>query len=51
MPAETTLAGTALILGGVLTECPGLKVMMSHGGGALPYTIGRIDWGYVYMLI
>jgi aminocarboxymuconate-semialdehyde decarboxylase len=46
MPTETTLAGTALMLGGVLTECPGLKFMMSHGGGALPYLMGRIEWGY-----
>lgn len=46
MPSETALAGTALILGGVLSAFPGLKVMMSHGGGALPYLMGRIDWGY-----
>lgn len=46
MPSETTLAGTALILGGVLSAHPGLRVMMSHGGGALPYLLGRIDWGY-----
>ncbi len=46
MPAETTLAGTALILGGVLSECPTLRVMMSHGGGALPFLMGRIEWGY-----
>ena len=46
MPSETTLAGTALILGGVLSAFPALRVMMSHGGGALPYLKGRIDWGY-----
>ena len=46
MPAETTMAGTALILGGVLSEYPELRVMLSHGGGALPYLLGRIDWGY-----
>jgi aminocarboxymuconate-semialdehyde decarboxylase len=46
MPSETALAGTALILGGVLEECPGLRIMMSHGGGSLPYIIGRIEWGY-----
>jgi aminocarboxymuconate-semialdehyde decarboxylase len=46
MPSETTLAGTALILGGVLEKCPNLRIMMAHGGGALPYIIGRIDWGY-----
>lgn len=46
MPAETTLAGTALILGGVINELPQLRVMMSHGGGALAWLKGRIDWGY-----
>lgn len=46
MPAETTLAGTALILGGVISEFPDLRVMMSHGGGALSWLKGRIDWGY-----
>lgn len=46
MPAETTLAGTALILGGVLSEFPDLRCMLSHGGGALTFLKGRIDWGY-----
>ena len=46
MPSETTLAGTALILGGVLTQFPKLRIMMSHGGGSLVYLRGRIDWGY-----
>ena len=46
MPSETALAGTALMLGGVMTECPKLRIMMSHGGGALPYLLGRIEWGY-----
>ena len=45
MPAETTLAGTALILGGVLSH-PLPCVMMSHVECALPYLKGRIDWGY-----
>jgi aminocarboxymuconate-semialdehyde decarboxylase len=46
MPSETTLAGTALILGGVMSQLPTLRVMMSHGGGSLAWLRGRIDWGY-----
>jgi aminocarboxymuconate-semialdehyde decarboxylase len=46
MPTETALGGTALLLGGVMSRFPGLKVMLSHGGGALPYLMGRITWGY-----
>ena len=46
MPSETALAGSALILGGVLDELPDLKVMLSHGGGSLPYLIGRVEWGH-----
>lgn len=46
MPAETAAAGAALVLGGVLARYPGLKVMLSHGGGALPFLAGRLDWGH-----
>lgn len=46
MPTETTLAGTTLILGGVLSKFPKLRIMLAHGGGALPFLLGRIDWGY-----
>lgn len=46
MPAETAAAGAALVLGGVLAQCPALRVMLSHGGGALPFLAGRLDWGH-----
>lgn len=46
MPTETAQAGMALVVGGVLQKHPALKVMLAHGGGALPFIIGRIDWGY-----
>lgn len=45
-PLETTLAAARLIFGGVLERAPGLKVILSHGGGALPYLIGRLAHGW-----
>jgi aminocarboxymuconate-semialdehyde decarboxylase len=46
MPAEQSRAACALILGGVLEKLPALRVLMAHGGGAFPYTIGRIEHGF-----
>ncbi|MGH2774931.1 MAG: amidohydrolase family protein [Actinomycetota bacterium] len=45
-PAESTVAAANLIFGGVLARHPGLKVCLTHGGGFLPYQIGRLDRGY-----
>ena len=42
-PFETTLAAASLILGGTLDRFPGLLVVLVHGGGFLPYHIGRFD--------
>src|SRR5205085_2425756 len=42
-PFETTLAAGSLILGGTLDRFPGLDVVLVHGGGFLPYHIGRFD--------
>jgi aminocarboxymuconate-semialdehyde decarboxylase len=44
-PLETALAGARLIFGGVLRRYPDLKVILSHGGGALPGLIGRLEHG------
>lgn len=46
MPAETTLAVTSMIFGGVFDTFPSLKVMYAHAGGSFPYTLGRISHGY-----
>lgn len=46
MPAETTLAICSMIFGGVLERLPKLKVCFAHGGGAFPFTIGRIEHGF-----
>lgn len=45
-PLETTLAASRLIFGRVLERAPGLKVILSHGGGAVPYLIGRLAHGW-----
>jgi len=46
MPAETTLAICSLIFGGIFERLPKLKVCFAHGGGAFPFTIGRIEHGF-----
>jgi aminocarboxymuconate-semialdehyde decarboxylase len=33
----------SLILEGVLEQLPGLKIVISHGGGYLPHYFGRLD--------
>ena len=42
-PLDTTVALHHLIFGGVLEDCPGLKLVAAHGGGYLPAYAGRID--------
>ena len=41
-PVETTIAAMSLISGGVLDRNLGLTVCLVHGGGTLPYQLGRI---------
>lgn len=45
-PAEETVAAANLIYGGVLERHPRLKICLTHGGGFLPYQIGRQDRGF-----
>ena len=45
-PAETALAGARLLFGGVLERFPELRIILSHGGGALPHLTGRLSHGY-----
>jgi aminocarboxymuconate-semialdehyde decarboxylase len=42
-PLDSTVAVHHLIFGGVLEDCPGLKLVVAHGGGYLPAYSGRID--------
>ncbi|HKN10019.1 MAG TPA: amidohydrolase family protein, partial [Pseudomonadota bacterium] len=40
---EVSVAASRLILSGLMDRHPGLKVILSHTGGALPYQAGRMD--------
>lgn len=45
-PLDTAIALSHLIFGGIFDKCPGLKIFAAHGGGFLPYQIGRLQHGY-----
>jgi aminocarboxymuconate-semialdehyde decarboxylase len=45
-PTEVTVAATRLIFSGVLERHPRLNLVLSHGGGTLPYLGGRLDLAY-----
>jgi aminocarboxymuconate-semialdehyde decarboxylase len=40
---DTTLGVGSLLFSGVLDRFPGLTLVLSHGGGAFPYLMGRFD--------
>lgn len=40
--AETTIAVTSMIFGGVFNKFPNLKMVFCHGGGAIPFQSGRL---------
>jgi aminocarboxymuconate-semialdehyde decarboxylase len=42
---DTTLAVTRMIFDGFLDRYPDLNLIASHGGGALPYLVGRFEKG------
>lgn len=44
-PLQTTVAGARLIFGGVLERFPRLRICLVHGGGLLPYNLGRLMHG------
>lgn len=46
MPAETCLAICSMLLSGVFDRFPKLRVAFAHGGGAFPFTIGRIEHAF-----
>lgn len=47
MPAETALAICSVIFGGVLEKLPKLRIGFAHGGGAFPFTVGRVEHGFL----
>ncbi|WP_071394029.1 amidohydrolase family protein [Bacillus tuaregi] len=46
VPWETTVCATDLLLSGIVDKYPNVKILFAHGGGFLPYQIGRLDKGY-----
>ncbi len=45
-PFDTTLMVSHLMFSGALDELKTLKFVLSHGGGYIPYQIGRLAHGY-----
>ena len=45
-PMDTCLSAVRLILSGFLDRYPEIKIILSHGGGYLPYQVGRLDHGF-----
>jgi aminocarboxymuconate-semialdehyde decarboxylase len=45
-PFEMSLAVSRLIFAGVLERYPGINLVLSHGGGTLPFLKGRLNRGY-----
>src|SRR5262249_45637100 len=39
---DSTIAVARLLFSGHLTRFPGISLILSHGGGALPYALGRL---------
>ena len=46
LPFDTALMAAHLMFSGALDELPSLNIILAHGGGHLPYQIGRLDHGY-----
>ncbi|WDL97572.1 amidohydrolase family protein [Alicyclobacillus sp. ALC3] len=45
-PMDTTVAASRLIMAGVMDRFPNLTIVLVHGGGYLPYAVGRLDHGH-----
>ncbi|WP_159009914.1 amidohydrolase family protein [Bradyrhizobium sp. S69] len=45
-PLETALASVSLLAAGVLERFPRLRILLSHGGGALSWILPRMDFGW-----
>ena len=46
-PFDTTLAAGKLVFSGVVEKFPGIKWVLGHLGGAIPYLAERLDRGYL----
>ncbi len=45
-PLDTTITAATLIFSGIFDRFPGVKIVLEHAGGHLPYIIGRFDHGW-----
>ena len=45
-PLDTTITAGHLIFSGIFDRLPGLKIVLSHAGGFLPYVIDRFGHGF-----
>lgn len=45
-PLDTTLMVAHLMFSGAMDELPELRILLAHGGGFMPYQIGRFRHGY-----
>jgi aminocarboxymuconate-semialdehyde decarboxylase len=45
-PMDTALAASRLIMSGLFERFSNLRIVLVHGGGFLPYQIGRLDHGW-----
>ena len=45
-PAESTVAFAGILFSGVFERFPGLTMCVVHGGGFVPFQIGRMNQGY-----
>jgi aminocarboxymuconate-semialdehyde decarboxylase len=45
-PLETTIMAANLMFSGALDELAGIKLLLAHGGGFLPYQVGRFVHGH-----
>jgi len=45
-PFDTTLAAAKLVFSGVVEKYPGIRWVLGHLGGAVPYLAERLDRGY-----
>jgi aminocarboxymuconate-semialdehyde decarboxylase len=45
-PLDTTIAAACLVFSGVVECYPGIKFLMVHGGGFVPYQAGRFRHGW-----
>jgi len=43
---DTTLTAAKLVFSGVAEKYPGIKWILNHAGGAIPYLAERLDRGY-----